>query len=88
MYVFIVKMYQSLLVFRHFYVLISAPTQLDVYRVTELGQHSLDSTLSLHQHVMNVCRVAYLELRHINSIQNLLSADAANSSMFTCVVSS
>ena len=27
-----------------------------------------DSTLSLHQHVMNVCRVAYLELRHINSI--------------------
>ena len=29
---------------------------------------TLDSTLSLHQHVMNVCRVAYLELRHINSI--------------------
>ena len=29
---------------------------------------TLDSTLSLHQHIMNVCRVAYLELRHINSI--------------------
>ena len=37
---------------------------------------TLDSTLSLHQHVMNVCRVAYLELKHINSIQNLLSVDA------------
>ena len=31
---------------------------------------TLDSTLSLHQHVMNICRVAYLELRCIKSIQN------------------
>ena len=31
---------------------------------------TLDSTLSLHQHVMNVCRVAYLELRRINSVIN------------------
>ena len=30
---------------------------------------SLDSTLSLHQHVINVCRVAYLELRRINSFE-------------------
>ena len=37
---------------------------------------TLDSTLSMHRHVMNVCRVAYLELRRINSIQNLLSVDA------------
>ena len=37
---------------------------------------TLDSTLSLHQHVINVCRVAYLELRPINSIRNLLSIDA------------
>ena len=37
---------------------------------------TLDSTLSLHQHVMNVCRVAYLEIRRINSIRNLLSVDA------------
>ena len=29
---------------------------------------TLDSTLSVHQDVMNVCRVAYLELRHINSV--------------------
>ena len=37
---------------------------------------TLDNTLSLHQHVMNVCRVAYIELRRIISIQNLLSVDA------------
>ena len=37
---------------------------------------TLDSTLSMHQHVMNVCRVAYLEQRRINSIRNLLSVDA------------
>ena len=29
---------------------------------------TLDSTLLLHQHVINVCMVVYLELRHINSI--------------------
>ena len=45
---------------------------------------TLDSTLLLHQHVMNVCRVAYLELRHINSIQNLLSVCCQNSSLFLC----
>ena len=50
---------------------------------------TLDSTLSLHQHVMNVCRVAYLELRRINSIRNLLSIDAVKTfCLFTCVVSS
>ena len=32
----------------------------------------LDSTLSLHQHVLNVCRGAFLELRRINSIRNFL----------------
>ena len=31
---------------------------------------TFDSTLLLHQHVMNVCRVAYLELRRINSVTN------------------
>ena len=30
----------SLVFFRHFYLLISASTQFDVYRVTELGQHT------------------------------------------------
>ena len=47
----------------------------------------LDSTLSLHQHVMNVCRVAYLELRRINSIRNLLSVDAVKTLVCSLVLS-
>ena len=48
---------------------------------------TLDSTLSLHQHVMNVCRVAYLELRRINSIRNLLSVDAVKTLVCSLVLS-
>ena len=50
MYVSIVNMYRSLLfslVFRHFYLLISASIQLDAYRVTELGQHYCIDILQL-----------------------------------------
>ena len=47
----------------------------------------LDSTLSLHQHVMNVSRVAYLELRHINSIRNILSIDAVKTLVCSLVLS-
>ena len=48
---------------------------------------TLDSTLSLHQHVMNVCRVAYFELRRINSIRNLLSIDAVKTLVCSLVLS-
>ena len=48
---------------------------------------TLDSTLLLHQHVMNVCRVAYLELRRINSIRNLLSIDAVKALVCSLVLS-
>ena len=48
---------------------------------------TLDSTLSLHQHVMNVCRVAYLELRGINSIRDLLSVDAVKILIHSLVLS-
>ena len=48
---------------------------------------TLDSTLSLHQHVMNICRVAYLELRLINSIRNLLSVDAVKTLVCSLVLS-
>ena len=48
---------------------------------------TLDSTLSLHQHVMNVFRLAYLELRRINSIRNLLSIDAAKTLVCSLVLS-
>ena len=34
---------------------------------------TLDSTLSLHQHVLIICRSAFLELRRINSIRNSTS---------------
>ena len=37
---------------------------------------TLNSTFSMHQHVINVCRVVYLALRRMNSIRNLLSIDA------------
>ena len=48
---------------------------------------TLDSTLSLHQHVINVCRVAYLELRFINSIRNFLSVDAVKTLVGSLVLS-
>jgi len=44
-----------------------------VLQLGTLDSVTLDSTLLLHQHV---CRVAYLELRRINCIQNILSIDA------------
>ena len=47
----------------------------------------LDSALSQHQHIMNVCRVAYLEQRHINSIRNLLSIDAVKTLVCSLVLS-
>ena len=49
--------------------------------------HRYNNTLLLHQHVMNVCRVAYLELMHINSIQNLLSIDAVKTLVCSLVLS-
>ena len=54
--------------------------------VRNLG-FTLDRTLLLQQHVMNVCRVAYLELRHINSIRNLLSVDAVKTLVCSLVLS-
>ena len=48
---------------------------------------TLDSTLSLHQHVMNICRVAYLKLRRINFIRNLLSVDAVKTLVCSLVLS-
>ena len=48
---------------------------------------TLDSTLSLHQHVINVCRVEYLELRRIDSIRNILSIDAVKTLVCSLVLS-
>ena len=48
---------------------------------------TLDSTLSLHQHVMNISRVAYLEIKCINSIRNLLSVDTVKTLICSLVLS-
>ena len=48
---------------------------------------TLDNTLLLFQHVMNVCRVAYLELRRINSMRNFLSVDAVKTLVCSLVLS-
>ena len=47
----------------------------------------LDSTLSLHQHVLNICRNAFLELRRINFIRNFLSTDAVKTLVCSLVLS-
>ena len=48
---------------------------------------TLDSTLSLHQHVVNVCRGAFFELRRINSIRNFLTTDAVKTLVCSLVLS-
>ena len=48
---------------------------------------TLDSTLSLHQHVTNIGRVAFLELRRINSVRNFLTIDAVKALVFSLVLS-
>ena len=60
---------------------LNSALQLETWSIT------LDSTLSLHQQVINVCRVAYLELRRINSIRNLLSVDAVKTLVCSLVLS-
>ena len=48
---------------------------------------TLDSTLSLHQHVLNICKSAILELRLINFIRNFLSTDAVKTLVCSLVLS-
>ena len=48
---------------------------------------TLDSARLLHQHVMNVCRIAYFELSRINSIRNLLSIDVVKTLVCSLVLS-
>ena len=48
---------------------------------------TLDSTLSLHQHVPDVCRGAFFELPCINSICNFLTNDAVKTLVCSLVLS-
>ena len=49
---------------------------------------TLDGTLSLHQHGLNVCRGTFLELRLINSIYNFLTTDIIKTFVCSLVLSS
>ena len=46
-----------------------------------------DNSFSLHQHIMNTCRAAYIELRGISSIRHFLSVDATKTLMYSIVLS-
>ena len=48
---------------------------------------TLDNTLSMHSHILNVCRVAYIELRRIGSIRHFLSTEAAKTLVCSFVLS-
>ena len=46
-----------------------------------------DNSFSLHQHIMNTCRAAYIKLRRISSICHFLSVDATKTLMCSLVLS-
>ena len=48
---------------------------------------TLDCTVSLHQHILNICRNAFLELRRINSKRNFLTTDAVTTLVCSLVLS-
>ena len=48
---------------------------------------TLDSTFSLHQHVLNVCRDALFEIQRVNSIHNFLTASAVKTLVCSLVLS-
>ena len=48
---------------------------------------TLDQTLSFHQHVNNICRTCFLELRRIASIRHLLSEDTTKTLVCAFVLS-
>ena len=47
----------------------------------------MDSTLSMKQHIIRVCRVCYFELRRISSIRKFLSEDATKTLVTSCILS-
>ena len=46
-----------------------------------------DNSFSLHQHIMNTCRAAYIELGRISSIRHFPSVDATKTLMCSLVLS-
>ena len=48
---------------------------------------TLDSNLSMSQHISNTCKAAYIQIRHISSIRHLLTTQATQTLVFSLVLS-
>ena len=57
-----------------------------VSSVKNLGV-TLDSNLSMSQHISNTCKAAYIQIRHISSIRHLLNTQATQTLVFSLVLS-
>ena len=56
-----------------------------VLSVKNLGV-TLDSNLSMSQHISNTRKAAYIQIKHISSIQNLLTTQATQT-LVSCMLS-
>ena len=57
-----------------------------VSSVKNLGV-TLDSNLSMSQHISNTCKAAYIQIRHISSIRHLLTTQATQTHVCSLVLS-
>ena len=57
-----------------------------VSSVKNLGV-TLDSNLSMSQHISNTCKAAYIQIRHISSIRHLLTTQATQTLVCSLVLS-
>ena len=57
-----------------------------VSSVKNLGV-TLDSNLSMSQHINNTCKAAYIQIRHISSIRHLLTTEATQTFVCSLVLS-
>ena len=65
---------------------IGEPDVPTVSSVKNLGV-TLDSSLSMSQHINNTCKAAYIQIRHISSIRHLLTTQATQT-LVCCLVRS
>ena len=57
-----------------------------VSSVKNLGV-TLDSNLSMSQHISNTCKAAYIQIRHISSIRHLLTTQATQTLVCSLILS-
>ena len=58
-----------------------------VSSVKNLGVVTLDSNLSMSEHIGNTCKAAYIQIRHISSIPHLLTTQATQTLVCSLVLS-